>query len=178
MKSWFGVFYHPSTTPGLPPQPPKNANFGIFCPILMKFGIKVNFGEIWRKMKWNPDLVCFITPLPPPAYHPNHPKKLTLVFFVQFWWNLVYKSILGRFEEKWSEILIWGVLSPLYHPSTTPGLPPQPPQNTNFGIFCPILMKFGMEVNLWQIWRKMKRNPDLECFITPLPTPLSDLFYM
>ena len=54
-----------------------------------------------------------------PPGPPNHPKVLTFVFFVRFWWNLVCKSILGRFEGKWSEILIWGVLSPLYHPRLT-----------------------------------------------------------
>ena len=29
-KFWIGVFYHPSATPDLPPQPSQNANFGIF----------------------------------------------------------------------------------------------------------------------------------------------------
>ena len=45
-KSRFGVFYHPFTTPGLPPQPPQNANFGIFCLILIKFGVEVNLWQI------------------------------------------------------------------------------------------------------------------------------------
>ena len=95
-----------------------------FCLILMKFGVEVNLWQIWRKMKWNPDSECFNTPLPSPAYHPNHLKTLTLAFFVRFWWNLVYKSIWGRFEERWSKILIWGVLSPLHHPwLTTPTTP-------------------------------------------------------
>ena len=53
-KSVLGVPRVIQDPPG-PPQPPQHANFCIFWPILMKFGMKVNFGEIWRKMKWNPD---------------------------------------------------------------------------------------------------------------------------
>ena len=64
-----------------------------------------------------------------------------------------FEKDLKENEEKfWFEVF--------YHPSNTPDLPPQPPQNANFNIFFPILIKFGVEVNLWQIWRKMKRNPD------------------
>ena len=65
-KSWFRVFYHSFTTPGLPPQPPHNANFGIFCPILIIISVEVNLLQIWRKMKRNPDSECFITPGLPP----------------------------------------------------------------------------------------------------------------
>ena len=76
---------------GLPPQLPQNANFGIFCPILMKFGVYL--GQFRGDLKENKE------------------KSLFWVF---------------------------------YHPSTTPGLPPQLPQNANFGNFCQISMKFGL----------------------------------
>ena len=46
VKSLFGVFYHPFTTPDLLPQLPQNANFGVFCQMLKKIGVEVNLRQI------------------------------------------------------------------------------------------------------------------------------------
>ena len=125
-KSWFGVFYNTSTTPGFPPQSPQGAYFCIFSPILIKFVVEIISRQIWRKIKRNPDSECFITPLPPPVYHP---KMLTLAFFIQMRSKLMWKSIWSSVNSR----QIWWKMKTCFrvfnHPSTTPSLPSQSPQN-------------------------------------------------
>ena len=48
-------------------------------------------------MKKNPDLECFITPLPPPAFHP---KILTLDFSFHFDTNLCGSQSKADLKEK------------------------------------------------------------------------------
>ena len=120
-KSWFGVFYHPFTTPSLPPQPPQNAILGIYQSNFMKICVEDDVKQIWRKMKRNSDLECFITLCHHyPAYYP---KMLTLEFFDSIFMEISMENNIRQMrknEEKSCFVVF-------YHPSS----PHKLPQNAN-----------------------------------------------
>ena len=99
---------------------------GIFSKRIELEGWNFVWGLKTKKMRQN-ERYMKIDPSQPPKTtptHPNHPRMLTWAIFIQFWWNFAYKSIQGRFEGIWREILIQSVLTLLYHPRlTTPTTP-------------------------------------------------------